>query len=115
LLRKRREVQPKLYDGLLDAMGDVAEAGVEALAAGDLGQLGVLFDLNHGYLNACGVSSPENEQMVYLAREAGALGAKITGAGCGGAVVALAPDGADEIIQSLRRGGFDAFETTIGA
>jgi len=94
-------------------MNEIAEAGIGALTQGDLHQLGVLFDLNHGYLNTCGVSSPANEKMVSLARDGGALGAKITGAGCGGAILALAPENGAGIVASLKAHGFDAFQTTL--
>ena len=51
--------------------------------------------------------------MVHLARTHGALGAKITGAGCGGAVIAVAP-APEPVLEALRGAGYDAFATTIG-
>lgn len=111
-LRARHAAHPGLYDRLFDAMAEVSEAGATALEDGDLETVGVLFDLAHGYLSAAGVCSPVNERMVDLARRAGALGAKITGAGCGGAIIALAPD-PDPVVEALEAAGFDAFPATI--
>lgn len=111
-LRTRHGAQFRHYDRLFDAIAEVAEAGVDALEAGDLETLGTLFDLNHGYLSAAGVCSPKNEEMVHLARGAGALGAKITGAGCGGAIIALAPEPAP-VVAALEAAGYDAFSTRI--
>jgi hydroxymethylglutaryl-CoA reductase len=113
-LRARHDAHPTHYDRLFAAMGELAEAGVRSLVDGDLETLGALMDLNHGYLNACGVSSLANEQMVGLARAHGALGAKITGAGMGGAVLALTPDGGREVVGALQAAGFDAFATQLG-
>ncbi|MEZ4432809.1 MAG: mevalonate kinase [bacterium] len=111
-LRDRYARHHRFYDRLFDAMAEVAEAGVDALEAGDHETLGALFDLNHGYLNAAGVSHPANEEMVDTARKAGALGAKLTGAGCGGAIIAVAPD-AKPVVEALTAAGYDAFATTI--
>jgi len=71
------------------AVGDVVRRGERALAAADLAELGELMDFNHGLLSALGVSSRSLDAMVWAARDAGALGAKLTGAGGGGCVVAL--------------------------
>lgn len=114
-LRERHDAQPDLYERLFDAMGDLAEAAVEALGHGDFARLGALFDLNHGYLNAAGVSGLANERMVAIARQHGALGAKLTGAGWGGAVIALAPDHPERIVSALQDAGFSATATRVGA
>ncbi|WP_232702278.1 mevalonate kinase [Halobacterium wangiae] len=71
------------------AIGDLVREGERALAAGDVETLGRLMDVNHGLLSALGVSARSLETMVWAARESGALGAKLTGAGGGGSVVAL--------------------------
>ncbi len=114
-VRARYEAQPGPFERLFDTIAEITEAGIEALAVGDFGALGRLFDLNHGCLNACGVSSVKNERMVNLARDAGALGAKLTGAGCGGAVVAITPDGGQAVERALLEAGFAAFQTVVGA
>ncbi|QLH84373.1 mevalonate kinase [Halosimplex pelagicum] len=91
------------YDFAADtvaAVGDLVRSGEDALAAGDLEELGELMDFNHGLLSALGVSSRSLDAMVWAARDAGALGAKLTGAGGGGCVVAL--DESEETETALR-------------
>jgi len=56
-----------------------------------LAELGRLMNFNHGLLESLGVSSRSLDSMVWAAREAGAHGAKLTGAGGGGCIVALDP------------------------
>src|SRR6056297_126446 len=73
----------------VSSIGDVVRRGETALATGDLDELGRLMDFNHGLLSALGVSARSLDSMVWAAREAGALGAKLTGAGGGGCIVAL--------------------------
>jgi mevalonate kinase len=80
------------YDFAADtvsAIGDVVRAGEDAVRQGDLETLGELMDFNHGLLSALGVSSRSLDAMVWAARDAGAHGAKLTGAGGGGCIVAL--------------------------
>lgn len=81
------------------AIGDVVREGETLLADGDLTEVGRLMNFNHGLLSALGVSSRSLDAMVWAARDAGAPGAKLTGAGGGGCVVAL--DETDEAITAL--------------
>jgi mevalonate kinase len=101
-------------DKILALFGDLADAGERALAVGDIDGLGRLFDVAHGLLGALRVSSPEIDTLVHGARAAGAVGAKLTGAGGGGAVIALAPGHESDVIARWRRDGFDGFVTAIG-
>ena len=73
----------------VSAIGDLVRQGERALDANDRDELGRLMDVNHGLLSALGVSSRSLDAMVWAAREAGARGAKLTGAGGGGCVVVL--------------------------
>jgi len=76
------------------AIGDLVREGERLLAEDPddvLERLGDLMDFNHGLLSALGVSSRSLDAMVWAAREGGALGAKLTGAGGGGCIVALDP------------------------
>jgi len=89
-LRRRAARWPVRYGRLFTEMGRLAVEGTAALEAGDLESLGDAMNVNHGLLAAAGVSSPALDTAVDTLRRAGALGAKLTGAGGdGGAVVAL--------------------------
>ncbi|MEE2788846.1 MAG: mevalonate kinase [Myxococcota bacterium] len=112
-VRRRHDANPREFSALFEAMDTLVDGAISALETGDLPRLGQLFDLNHGYLSACGVSGPSNEDMVHLARASGALGAKLTGAGRGGAVIALAPNEPEQIVARLVEHGYGAFHTTI--
>lgn len=76
----------------IEAIGDLVTRGEAALAAGDLDEVGRLMNFNHGLLAALGVSSRSLDDMVWAARDAGALGSKLTGAGGRGCIVALGDD-----------------------
>jgi mevalonate kinase len=99
---------------LIEALGDLARAGIESLASGDQEALGHEFNMAHGLLSGLGVSTPELDALVRAARAAGALGAKLTGAGGGGAVIALAPNRAPEVLKRWRSLGCYGFLTLVG-
>jgi mevalonate kinase len=100
---------------LCDLLGELSRAGMEALAAGDIDTLGRLFDLAHGALAGLRLSTLELDRLVHGARQAGAIGAKLTGAGGGGAVIALAPSHRRDVIARWQGDGFAALEATVGA
>jgi mevalonate kinase len=107
-LRERRpEVVAKAFEGIRA----LVQNAKLALEAGDRFALGRLMDLNQMLLSGLFVSSEEIERMCDLARGAGALGAKLTGAGGGGCVVALAPSraGAERILLAWKGAGFEGF------
>jgi mevalonate kinase len=114
-LSARRAERPDLYDPMLAFIGDLARGGAAALERGDLQDLGLRFDAAHGVLAAVGVSCPELDSAVAMLRKAGALGAKLTGAGGGGAAIALARDAehASALATAARRGGLQAFAEDI--
>ncbi|MHB0876801.1 MAG: mevalonate kinase [Anaerolineae bacterium] len=89
-VRQARERDPQAVEACMARIGGLAEQGRAALEGGDLPRLGRLMDEDHGALVELGVSSPELDALVAAAREAGALGAKLTGAGRGGHAIALA-------------------------
>ncbi len=98
-------------------------AGIESLVknarlcieAGDLTGLGQLMNYNQMLLSGLFLSTPEIEGACAVAREAGALGAKMTGAGGGGAVIALCDVSSEPVVAALRAAGFEAFSTEIRA
>ncbi len=94
---------PRVMEPLYHAAGHLAIEAGKAIEAGDFERLGELMNINHGFLSAVGVSNLTLERMVYKAREAGALGAKITGAGGGGFIVALCwKEDAEKVAGALR-------------
>ena len=116
-LRDKLVERPQLYRPLLATLGDLARGGARAAAAHDLQDLGVRFDAAHGVLAALGVSCPELEEVVAALRTAGALGAKLTGAGGGGAAIGLCSDAAqsERVAAALRDRRVEAFPVALGA
>ncbi|MDZ7668929.1 MAG: hydroxymethylglutaryl-CoA reductase, degradative [Gammaproteobacteria bacterium] len=102
------------YEGLFDQIAGLTEAGTEALRNGQFRELGELMNLCHGYLNALQLSTPELEELVHIARHNGALGAKLTGGGGGGSMVALCPDAQDQVAQAMERAGYQSLTITVG-
>jgi mevalonate kinase len=86
-----------------------------AIEAGDRFALGRLMDLNQMVLSGLFVSTQEIERLCDLARTAGALGAKLTGAGGGGCVVALVANAgvAERVLEAWSGEGFDGFATRV--
>jgi hydroxymethylglutaryl-CoA reductase len=82
------------------------------LASRNYDELGRLMNICQGLLNAIGVSTPELEGMIGIARAAGATGAKLTGAGGGGSIVALCPGSVDDVTSALRSAGFRTISLT---
>ena len=80
---------PERYESLFDQIAQLTDSGLECLKTGKLEELGELMNLCHGYLNALQLSTPELEELVHIARINGALGAKLTGGGGGGSMIAL--------------------------
>ncbi len=88
-LRHRWQAQPERYEGLFDEIGAIARLARSAIERGDPRAVGRLMDENHELLMTIGVSSPELDRLVKVARAGGALGAKMSGAGWGGNMLAL--------------------------
>ena len=83
--------RPERFLALLAEASEEVDVGVAAVARGELALLGACMNDAHERLSECGVSTPALDGLVHAARAAGALGAKLTGAGGGGAIVALTP------------------------
>ena len=100
---------PARYDAVFDQIEMLTNAGAAAARDGSLLELGELMNLCHGFLNALQVSTKEVEELVEVARRHGAGGAKLTGGGGGGAIVALCPDGTDQVVSGIKAAGYEAF------
>jgi mevalonate kinase len=112
-LRERWTADRARYERLFDEVAAVVEAGAAAATAGDLQALGEAFDRNQSLLEALGVSAPDVEAAVAASRRAGALGAKLTGGGAGGAVIALARE-PERIATTLEVGGMRTIVLRVG-
>lgn len=111
-VRDRYAREPELYEGLFDEIDDISKAGAIALTSGDYDKLAALMNVCHGLLNAIQVSTPELETMIEIARSHGAIGAKLTGGGGGGSIVALCPDRVEAVAEALRSAGYRIVNTT---
>jgi len=111
-VRRRCEANERLYGTLFDEIDDLAVAGAVALRDRDYTTLGSMMNVCQGFLNAIEVSTPELERMIDIARRAGAAGAKLTGSGGGGSIVALCPGREDAVAGALRDAGYAIIRTT---
>ena len=108
------EKNPQLYERIFNEIDSLALQGVEAVEGGDLEQLGELMNVCQGLLNALQVSCWELEEMIQIARDNGALGAKLTGGGGGGSFIAVCPEDSARVIHALNEAGYRAMEVVIG-
>ncbi len=109
-----RERNPVEMEKILNSMGLIAESGLDALMKADINRIGDLMDLNHGLLSAIGVSTMKLEILCHTSRNNGALGAKLTGAGGGGCMIALAeePD-IPNIERAIRRRKSESYRVSL--
>jgi hydroxymethylglutaryl-CoA reductase len=117
-VREARERMPKVYEKIFDDIDALALQAVAAIQENRLDTLGELMNVNQGLLNALQVSTPELERLVNIARNAGALGAKLTGGGGGGAIVALcgtADANTSSVVEAaIHDSGYETFAFTVG-
>lgn len=105
-VRRSWQQNPPRYEALFDQIGEVTEEGREALETRERDRLGALMNENHELLIALGVSSPRLEALVEEAHAAGAWGAKLSGAGQGGNMIALVDEiTIDDVAAALRQAG----------
>lgn len=102
-LRRRYQADPARYGPLLDRIGRTAVSARTAMEQGYMETLGHLMDENHALLQELGVSCPELDRLVVAAREGGALGAKLSGAGWGGNMIALVTEATQGRVDLMLR------------
>lgn len=116
-VRQRWEADRPGYEGLFDRIGAIAAEARRAIQSGQIAELGPLMSENQQLLEQLGVSTPQLEVLIAAAQAAGAPGAKLSGAGGGGLVMALATAETAEAIHDglLAAGAARAFTTQIGS
>lgn len=115
-LRLRWQTNPGHYEAIFDAVGQIVEQARRHIETGKPAEFGPLMNENHHLLQAMQVSSPELDRLVDAARAAGALGAKLSGGGRGGNMIALVgPDTAGPVVSALKSAGATrTLVTTVG-
>lgn len=102
-LRRRYQADPEQYAPILDRIGEIVPAARACIERGQDEELGRLMDENHALLQRLGVSCAELDRLVEVARGEGALGAKMSGAGWGGNMIALVNEGTQGRIDMMLR------------
>lgn len=105
-VREGWQRDPHNYETLFDRIGQIARKARGAVESGAIGQIGPLMNENHALLRSLGVSSEELERLVEAALGAGSPGAKLSGGGGGGNMIALVePEQAASVREALIRAG----------
>jgi len=113
---QRKEEQPEKYDNIFKEASELSQKAKDALMSSNHELAGVLMNRNHELLQQIEVSHPKLEDLVDIARSNGALGAKMTGGGLGGYMVALTPgqELQDKVASAMEAADFEALRTKIG-
>lgn len=115
-VRQLYDAAPASVQGHFDAIAALVRQARQCIERGDIATLGALMSANHKRLRQLTVSSPQLERLVQAAADAGALGAKLSGGGRGGNMIALVtPDTAGQVEQALLAAGAAAvYRTVVG-
>ena len=92
------EADRSKWEDVFDEVGEIAKMARDAIERGHTKELGILMNKNHALLQKMTVSSPELDKLVEAARKAGALGAKLSGGGRGGNMIALVEEDQAEVV-----------------
>ncbi|MEO9295924.1 MAG: mevalonate kinase [Nitrososphaera sp.] len=114
-VRKLKEANQMAFAGLMAQSKDICNQALAALNSGNVDHLGMLMNENQLLLERLGVSHEKADELIEIARTEGAVGAKITGAGGGGAIIALASskEESEKIAAGIKAAGYSAFEVEI--
>jgi mevalonate kinase len=115
-VKGRKEAHPEKYKEIFKRAENIAYLAKQAFIDEDVHEIGKLMNENHKLLQQIEVSSRELDFLVKLARDYGAYGAKLTGGGLGGNMLALTPGKRiqEEVANAIEKEGFKALKTSIG-
>ncbi|MDH5482758.1 MAG: mevalonate kinase [Candidatus Bathyarchaeota archaeon] len=109
-VRQVREKYPQVVEPMMFAAREIVLRAIDAIKKNDMNTLGDLMNINHALLYGLGVSDESLEWLINAARKAGAFGAKLTGAGGGGCMIALANDERlEQVLEAMKRAGGRTF------
>jgi mevalonate kinase len=105
-VRKVKEKYPQVMSPIMLAAREIVLRAIDAVKENDLDALGDLMNINQALLCGVGVSDESLEWLINAARKAGALGAKLTGAGGGGCMIALAKnENLEQVLEAVQKAG----------
>jgi mevalonate kinase len=112
---KKSQRERSNFQDYMAKVREISTGVAKALRDGDDEDLGMLMFQNHDFLRKIGVSHPRLDHLVEVARRAGALGAKLTGAGGGGCIIVLcsSKSARDRISRVLRREGGTPYKVSM--
>ena len=115
-LADRKKGSPDQYNRLLQRARQISEEAMTRIEAFDLEEIGRLMDRNQFLLQEAEISCPELDLLIDLSRGAGALGAKLTGSGGGGCMLALTPGKhlQQRVASAIEAKGFPALQSRLG-
>jgi mevalonate kinase len=114
LVRQNWINETQQSEDIFSSIGQISRQAKDMIQNGIPNDLGPLMDQNHSLLQELEVSHPELDRLVSIARKSGALGAKLSGGGLGGNIIALVGEDPEPIIHDLQQAGAkDPFVTQI--
>ncbi|MFH1235263.1 MAG: mevalonate kinase [Candidatus Diapherotrites archaeon] len=115
-VKKEKEKRPAEFEKIFREYERLSGQALSAFMENDIGRIGKLMDENQKLLQKIEVSCKELEELVRIARENGAVGAKLTGTGRGGLMIALTPgkELQEKVAKAIEKTGKTAFRTRIG-
>ncbi|MFX0071498.1 MAG: mevalonate kinase [Candidatus Hermodarchaeota archaeon] len=115
-VRRLKEEDPEKFEKIFNEYKILAEKARTALIKGDITTIGNLMNQNHKLLQSIEVSGEINDKLVDIALKNGAIGAKMTGTGRGGLVIAITENEKiqENIASAIEDQGYNAWRTIIG-
>ncbi|HZX20152.1 MAG TPA: mevalonate kinase [archaeon] len=115
-VKERKEKEPQKYAKIFKEYEELYPKAKKAVLTADWLETGRLMNKNHELLKEMEVSCPEIEDLCNVTLKAGALGAKLTGAGVGGNIIALTPGKKlqEKVAKECKKLGFKVYKTKIG-
>jgi mevalonate kinase len=105
-VREVKEKYPQVIDLIMLTAREIVLRAIEAIKEDDFNTLGDLMNVNQALLCGLGVSEESLEWLINAARKAGAIGAKLTGAGGGGCMIALTRnENLEQVVEAIQKAG----------
>lgn len=115
-VKETSDAYPEIIDGIYTNIEKLVERAKPAIIAQEWKTVGELMNINQGYLDALGVSTKKLATMIYSAKDAGAYGAKLSGAGGGDCIISLATDAQRNAVETaITQAGAEIVSVTTNA